>query len=81
MLNSTAGNPIAREFWKKGQADRGRQLYHGGGCVACHQPDGNGQAASGFPPLPGSEWVQAEGPNRIIRSIDILPTFLDDEEL
>lgn len=26
-------------------------------CQACHQPNGNGQAASGFPPLAKSEWV------------------------
>jgi mono/diheme cytochrome c family protein len=33
-------------------------------CVACHQASGNGVAGS-FPPLAGSEWVQAEGGNRI----------------
>jgi mono/diheme cytochrome c family protein len=37
-------------------------------CVACHQ--GNGQGLAGqFPPLAGSEWVLAEGPNRIIRIV------------
>jgi mono/diheme cytochrome c family protein len=37
-------------------------------CVACHQ--GNGQGLAGqFPPLAGSEWVVAEGPNRIIRIV------------
>jgi mono/diheme cytochrome c family protein len=35
-------------------------------CLNCHQANGNG--ATGIaPPLAGSEWVLAEGPNRIIR--------------
>ena len=38
-LVSTAGNPIAFEFWIKGDRDRGRKLYHKVGCVACHEPD------------------------------------------
>ncbi|MCA9142711.1 MAG: cytochrome c [Planctomycetales bacterium] len=38
-LVSTAGNPIAFEFWKKGNRERGQTLYHQVGCVACHEPD------------------------------------------
>ena len=38
-------------------------------CAACHQPDGKGSAALNAPPLAGSDWVQAEGPNRIIRIV------------
>lgn len=38
-------------------------------CVACHMGDGNGNAASGFPPLPGSEWVLEKDPGRIIRIV------------
>jgi mono/diheme cytochrome c family protein len=37
-------------------------------CSPCHQGDGNGVAGQ-FPPLAGSEWVLAEGPNRIIRIV------------
>jgi len=37
-------------------------------CSACHQADGNGVSGQ-FPPLAGSEWVLAEGPNRIIRIV------------
>lgn len=44
-LVSTAGNPIAFEFWKKGSVDRGRTLYHQVGCVACHEPDSDYAAA------------------------------------
>lgn len=37
-------------------------------CAACHQANGLGTAGS-FPPLAGSDWALAEGPNRIIRLI------------
>lgn len=37
-------------------------------CMACHQATGLGTPGQ-FPPLAGSEWVQAEGPNRIIRLV------------
>jgi len=37
-------------------------------CAPCHQADGNGVSGQ-FPPLAGSEWVVAEGPNRIIRIV------------
>jgi mono/diheme cytochrome c family protein len=36
-------------------------------CAACHGPDGRGLSAQHAPPLAGSDWVQAEGPNRVIR--------------
>lgn len=38
-------------------------------CAACHQADGKGSTAQHAPPLAGSDWVQAEGPNRIIRIV------------
>ena len=31
-----------------------------GSCITCHQADGQGVAASGFPPLAGSEWVTGD---------------------
>jgi len=37
-------------------------------CMACHQTGGQGIPGQ-FPPLAGSEWVIAEGPNRIIRAV------------
>jgi len=37
---------------------KGKEIYERDGyCATCHQPDGNGLQASGFPPLTGSEWV------------------------
>ncbi|MBC8353743.1 MAG: cytochrome c [Planctomycetes bacterium] len=50
-LVSTAGNPIAFEFWKKGNRDRGQRLYHEVGCVACHEPDAEFDAG----PKPSSD--------------------------
>lgn len=36
----------------------GREIYAKEGyCITCHQPDGKGLAASGFPPLAGTSWV------------------------
>jgi mono/diheme cytochrome c family protein len=35
-------------------------------CKACHQEDGLGVVAQGFPPLAGSDWVLAGDPSRII---------------
>jgi mono/diheme cytochrome c family protein len=44
-------------------------IAYGKTCVACHQADGNGNAALNIPPLAGSDWVLADGPNRIIRIV------------
>lgn len=46
---------------------RGKKVY-GTYCVACHQPSGLGLPGQ-FPPLVGSEWALADGPNRIIRIV------------
>lgn len=46
---------------------RGRRIY-GTHCAACHQWHGRGIPEQ-FPPLAQSEWVLANGPNRIIRII------------
>ena len=36
----------------------GKEIYAKEGyCTTCHQPDGKGLAASGFPPLTGTNWV------------------------
>jgi mono/diheme cytochrome c family protein/glucose/arabinose dehydrogenase len=36
----------------------GKLIYSRDGyCITCHQPDGKGLEASGFPPLTGSQWV------------------------
>ncbi len=38
-------------------------------CAVCHQQSGVGNPANGCPPLVGSEWAMAGGPNRIIRLV------------
>ena len=36
----------------------GQEIFERDGyCATCHQPDGQGLVASGFPPLAGSKWV------------------------
>lgn len=36
----------------------GREIFSRDGfCITCHQPDGKGLPASGFPPLAGTKWV------------------------
>ncbi len=58
------------EMQPRGEGDdskrRGKQVFSTL-CAACHQADGRGSAALHAPPLAGSDWVQAEGPNRVIR--------------
>lgn len=45
-LVSTASNPIADQFWRKGNRQRGTELYHQVGCVACHEPDSSFEASA-----------------------------------
>lgn len=45
----------------------GAEVYKGT-CALCHQLTGLG-VPNQFPPLAGSEWVNAAGPNRIIRIV------------
>ncbi len=45
--------------------ENGRYLYTTV-CAPCHQTDGSGIAGQ-YPPLVGSEWVQANGSGRLIR--------------
>lgn len=42
-----------RELYVKGSAIFARDGF----CQTCHQPDGKGLEASGFPPLKGTQWV------------------------
>lgn len=49
-------NQSARTQWLKGA-----EIYkRDGHCTTCHQPDGQGLAAAGFPPLSGTEWVNGD---------------------
>ncbi len=48
-------------------AKKGAQVYNVA-CVPCHQAGGQGVAGQ-FPPLAGSEWVNTENPERMIRIV------------
>lgn len=45
------------------------KIVYANNCAACHQPNGAGNPANGCPPVAGSDWVLAEGPNRLIRIV------------
>ncbi|HSF44529.1 MAG TPA: PVC-type heme-binding CxxCH protein [Chitinophagaceae bacterium] len=47
----------------------GKEIYlRDGSCATCHQPDGKGLVAAGFPPLAGSTWVTGSE-ERLIKSV------------
>ena len=50
-----------------GNGEEGQRVYTTY-CAPCHQPSGMGTPGM-FPPLGGSEWVNAEGHQRIIRIV------------
>jgi len=49
---------------------RGEKIYNDMGCATCHQPTGLGISGVN-PPLAGSDWVLADGPNRVIAIIEL----------
>jgi mono/diheme cytochrome c family protein/glucose/arabinose dehydrogenase len=49
----TALQGAVRALYVKGKAIYAKEGY----CITCHQPDGKGLPASGFPPLSGTKWV------------------------
>lgn len=49
---------------------RGEKIFNDMQCVTCHQPTGIGIPGVN-PPLAGSEWVLAEGPNRVIAIVEL----------
>lgn len=46
----------------------GQKLFDAN-CAPCHMNTGVGNPAVNAPPLAGSDWVNAEGPNRVIRIV------------
>ncbi|GAA0879740.1 GDSL-type esterase/lipase family protein [Algoriphagus jejuensis] len=53
-----------RELFVLGKEVYGREGF----CSTCHQPDGGGLTASGFPPLRGTPWVTGS-PERVIKAV------------
>lgn len=54
----------ALSMYVKGKAIYAKEGY----CITCHQPDGKGLPASGFPPLAGTRWVTGSQ-DRLIKLI------------
>jgi len=64
LLGEVPAEPIADEDTENLTGDdldlfrKGREIYvRDGYCGTCHQPDGKGLTAAGFPPLAGTRWV------------------------
>jgi mono/diheme cytochrome c family protein len=53
-----------RELFIKGKAIYAREGF----CITCHQLDGTGLSASGFPPLAGTKWVTGNN-ERLIKIV------------
>lgn len=66
MPSYLGDNRVAADFAVPVSAN-GAQLYTAN-CVACHQANGTGLPGV-FPPLSGSEWVDAEDPGVVIRIV------------
>ncbi|WP_397475986.1 c-type cytochrome [Pusillimonas sp.] len=66
MPSFLGDNRVAEDFAVPVMADGG-QLYTAN-CVACHQANGNGLPGV-FPPLSGSEWVDADDPSVLIKIV------------
>lgn len=71
----TAKKDPEAQAWKKAGMNKkqiaymkkGREIFHREAhCATCHQADGKGLPAAGFPPLAGSKWV-AEDSERLIK--------------
>lgn len=48
-IKASGAVPVPLEFWKHGQTDRGQQLYHQIGCVACHDAEESYQTVATKP--------------------------------
>lgn len=44
-VKASGTSPVPHQFWLRGDVDRGRELFHQVGCVACHGSDPNHDAA------------------------------------
>jgi mono/diheme cytochrome c family protein len=59
-------------WWPKSEEGdwlaKGRVLFSQN-CAVCHMETGLGNPGNGCPPLVESDWVKAEGPNRLVRLV------------
>ena len=62
VVTNLKGEELA--LFTKGKEIYGREGY----CQTCHQPDGQGLSASGFPPIAGTKWAQGNE-DRLIKIV------------
>lgn len=62
VTSNLRGNDLA--LYTEGRVIYAKEGY----CITCHQPDGRGLSASGFPPLAGTKWVQGNE-DRLIKLV------------
>lgn len=80
ILKAGGALPVVHEFWSKGDAGRGRELYHKVGCVACHEPDADYEPPSSVPsPIDAlieqlePEEIEEMGLARMARRVESVP--------
>jgi mono/diheme cytochrome c family protein/glucose/arabinose dehydrogenase len=61
--------PLVQNTTKKKVMDSGKEIFNMDGyCATCHQPDGKGLEAAGFPPLVNNDWVNGNS-ERLIKLV------------
>ncbi len=63
-IKASGVNPVPFRFWDGGDPDRGRELYHSVGCVACHSVDPD-QPVTPQPESPLDEILDQLGPEEL----------------
>jgi len=70
MVEDAPKEPLRTHLIEKKDRDlffAGKEIYERDGfCATCHQEDGSGLEASGFPPLAGTKWV-TQSQERLIK--------------
>lgn len=56
-VKAGGASPVPYQFWKKGNAELGKGLYHRIGCVACHEPDPDYETAE-YKPTPLDQMIE-----------------------
>lgn len=67
LLLSASTQVVAQDAISTARHQAGQQVYMTV-CFACHQPTGQGLPGM-FPPLADSDWVKANGPDRLVRMV------------
>ncbi|HIE98882.1 MAG TPA: c-type cytochrome [Fuerstia sp.] len=63
-LKANGATPVPLEFWKHGNVERGRTLYHQIGCVSCHEADDDYEVVK-IKPSPIDQLLEQLDPDEI----------------